>query len=392
MLRVDINVPIDPSTGRILDDYRIRAHAETVKYLLDHGTAVVIIAHQGRPGREDFTSLEKHREVLERYVGSEVKFVEDVMGPAAREAIAKLRPGEALLLDNVRFVSEEVIERRPELQAKTFLVRRLAPYFNYFVFDGFAVAHRSQPSVVGFPLVLPSCMGLVLERELRALSLVEELRSRALLVVGGAKVLESLRAIEEAMERGTFSKVLVGGLVGVVMAVARYGIVTSELRKMLESYGLLSCVDYARKILERWSDRIEIPQDFAIEVEGSRIDVDIYSVSSEVMDVGSTTVRIFEEVMKNYEVVVFSGPLGYIERREFLKGTATLLRRAIEMGRKVIVGGGHTVAVVRMLGLEDRVFHVSTGGRAFLETLVGRELPALRALELSKKLFWGASP
>ncbi len=388
LVRIDINSPLSPS-GDILDDYRIQAHAETIRYLAERNAKVVILAHQGRPGRDDFTSLERHREILEKYVGREVKFVDDVMGPAAREAIKGLKPGEILLLDNVRFVSEEVIERRMELQSRTYLVRRLSPLANYFVFDGFAVAHRAQPSVVGFPQVLPSCMGLVLERELRALATIEGSRSSATLIVGGAKVPETLRAIEEALSKNLFSKVLVGGLVGAVFIAAKYGFVSSALRAMLEGYGLLSLVDYAKKLLDSWGDRIEVPCDVAIEAGGARIDVDVYSISGEIMDVGSTTIRMYSDIVRKSEVVVFSGPLGYIERDVFMKGTSTLLTDALSYGKKVIVGGGHTIAVARRLGVIDKLFHVSTGGRAFLEALVGKELPALRALELSTRRFWG---
>jgi len=387
LVRVDINSPLSPS-GEIIDDFRIRCHAETIRYLAERGSKVVVLAHQGRPGRDDFSTLEKHCELLRAYVGREVKFIDDVMGPAAREAIKSLNPGEVLLLDNVRFVSEEVIERRIDVQSTTYLVKRLSPLIDYFVFDGFAVAHRSHPSVVGFPQVLPSCMGLVLERELRALAVLEQLRSSAVLVVGGAKVPESLRAIEEALARSLFRKVLVGGLVGVVFMAAKYGIVTPALRKMLEDHGFLSLVDYARQLLEKWSDRIEVPSDVAIEIEGSRIDVDIYSVSGDVMDIGSTTVRIYGEIIDESEIVVFSGPLGFIESDAFMKGTASIMELAVEKGKKVVIGGGHTIAAARKLGIIDKVFHVSTGGRAFLEALVGRDLPALRALELSTKRFW----
>ena len=389
LVRIDINAPLDPKTKDILDDYRFQAHAETIKYLVKHGVSVVILAHQGRPGRSDFTSLEKHREVLEKYVGIDVKFIDDVMGPAARKAIKELGPGEVLLLDNVRFVSEEVIERDIEVQANTYLVKKLAPLFDYFIFDGFAVAHRSQPSVVGFPLVLPSCMGLVLEKELRALSEIEKTRDKAVLVVGGAKVLETLRAIEEALSRGVFEEILVGGLVGIVFIVAKYGLISTELRRMLESHGLLSYVDYASRIKEKWGNKVLLPTDVAIEVNGARLDADIYSISSEVLDIGSTTIRNYLNFIKKARVVVFSGPLGYIEKDDFTKGTAMLMKEAVAMGKEVIIGGGHTIALARKLGILKNVSHASTGGRAFLEALVNPNLPALKALEISVKRFWG---
>ncbi|MEM4600634.1 MAG: phosphoglycerate kinase, partial [Sulfolobales archaeon] len=155
LVRVDFNVPLDLE-GKILDDSRIRAHLKTIRDLLDSGCAVVLLSHQGRPGEEGFTQLKPHSEVLSRHLGIEVKFVEDVMGPTALSEIKKLGYGEVLLLDNVRFVSEELIEAPPEVHAKSFLVRRLAPLFDLYVFDAFATAHRSQPSIVGFPMVVKS--------------------------------------------------------------------------------------------------------------------------------------------------------------------------------------------------------------------------------------------
>ncbi len=383
LVRIDINSPLDPKTKEILDDYRFQAHAKTIDYLVKSRCRVVILAHQGRPGREDFTSLEKHKKVLEKYLGYSIDFIDDIMGPSARERIKSLKPGEVLLLDNVRFISEEVIERKIEAQANTYLVRKLAPLFDYFVFDGFAVAHRAQPSVVGFPLVLPSCMGLVLEDELKSLAEIEQSKGKAVLVAGGAKVPETLRALEEALRKSLFSKILVGGLLGVVFIAAKYGFLTSELKRMIENYGLLSYVDYAKTLLNNYGESIEVPADVAINVEGCRIDVDVYSISNDIMDIGSITIRNYIDKIREAEIVVFSGPLGYIEDDNFIKGTATLLQESISMNKKVIIAGGHTIALARKIRLINKVTHVSTGGRAFLESIVGRDLPALRALKMS---------
>lgn len=388
LVRIDINSPIG-RRGEVLDDFRIQRHSKTLRWLAEQGARVVAMSHQGRPGQDDFTSLEKHRDLLEKYMGMEVKFVDDVMGPAAREAIKSLAPGEVLLLDNTRFISEEIIERKLELQTETHLVKKLAPLFNYFVFDGFAVAHRAQPSVVGFPQVLPSCMGMVLEDELRALAEIEKAGGSAVLVAGGAKIPETLRLVGEALEKKLFGKVLTGGLLGLVFIAARHGFVTPALKSTLESYGLLSYVDQARRIMEKWGSCIEIPVDVAIDIEGERIEVDVFSISGEVKDVGSSSVRAFADALRAFDVAVFTGPLGYIESEAFTKASAALLDEAVELNKKVIIGGGHTVALARRIGVLERVFHASTGGRAFLEALVYGDLPALRALEISAEKFWG---
>ena len=389
LVRIDINSPIDVKSKCIIDDYRFKAHAKTIKYLVDNNVRTVIISHQGRPGREDFTSLEIHQKILEKYVGVPVKFIDDVMGPAARKAIKELKPGEVLLLDNVRFVSEEVIERRIEVQAKTYIVKRLAPLFDYFIFDAFATAHRSQPTVVGFPLVLPSCIGLVMKQELESLSKLKERRGEGVvLVVGGAKVPETIRAVEEILGLNMVDKVLVGGFIGAVFIAAKYGYITSALREMLEKYGLISYVDYAKRILSKYDERIKIPIDVAVDINNSRVDVDIYSINSTIMDIGSTTIRVFLEDIKSSASVIVSGPLGYIEDDKFISGTGTILKEALNLNKYTIVSGGHTIAAARKLNLIDKISHISTGGRAFLEALISPNLPALKALEISTKKFW----
>ncbi len=389
LLRVDINSPLNPSTREIIDDYRLKAHAETIKYLMEEKVKVVILSHQSRPGRDDFTSLDRHRSILEKYVGHEIKFVDDVMGPAARRMIRELEAGEALLLDNVRFVSEEIIERKIEAQAETYLVRRLAPLFDYYVFDAFATAHRSQPSIVGFPLLLPSCIGLVMERELKALSRIQELKGKGvMLAVGGVKVHETIRAVDEVLRRNIVDKVMVGGIVGVVFMVARYGFATQALKKVIEEHGLMSYISYVAEMINSWGDRIIIPIDVAIDINGSRIDVDIYSISSDIMDVGLTSMRKFSNTIKSSKAVIVCGPLGYVEDEKYAMGTRSIIEESLKLGKYVIISGGHTIMIARRTGLADRVHHISTGGRAFLSALSRSKLPALEALEISTRKFW----
>ena len=153
LLRIDINSPVDKKTGKLLDDSRIKAHAYTVKNLLERDNAIVILSHQGRPGDDDFISLQQHAELLSKYIGTNVEFIEDIIGPYAIEKVKKIEKGQIYLLENVRLVSEELIEAPPAQHAKTFLVRKLSPLFDIYVNDAFAAAHRSQPSLVGFPIV-----------------------------------------------------------------------------------------------------------------------------------------------------------------------------------------------------------------------------------------------
>jgi len=383
-IRIDINSPI--VDGKILDDYRIRAHAQTLRLASEAGVRSVVLAHQGRPGQDDFTSLEVHKPYLEKYVERPIKFVDDVAGPEARRQIRELRDGEILLLENVRLLAEEVIERVPEAQAETYLVKKLAPLGHYFVFDGFAVAHRSQPSVVGFPMVLPSCIGPVFEKELRALGAVFERRGEGVtLLAGGAKIPDTLKAVEQLLKNNFVEKVAVGGLVGFVFAVAKYGLLNDEIRREVERGGYLPHVERARQLLAKYGGRIQVPVDFAVE-RGGRIDVDVYSLSQAPLDIGRSTILLFREVVEQGDIVIFSGPMGYIENKVFATGTVELLRAAAK--KRLILGGGHTIMAAEMAGVLDKAFHVSTGGRAFIQTLGGEEMPAVKALLMSAKKFW----
>ncbi|ACB39670.1 phosphoglycerate kinase [Pyrobaculum neutrophilum] len=382
-IRVDINSPI--VNGKIVDDFRIRAHATTLKLASEAGAKAVVLAHQGRPGQDDFTSLEIHKPYIEKYLERPIKFVDDVAGPEARRQIKELREGEILLLENVRLLSEEVIEKVPEAQAETYLVRKLAPLGDYFVFDGFAVAHRSQPSVVGFPMVLPSCMGPVFERELRALSVVFERRGKGvLLIAGGAKISDTLKAVEQLLKSNTAEHVAVGGLVGFVFSVAKYGFVNSALRQEVEKGGYMPYVDKARALLDKYGKQIYTPIDFAVNQNG-RMDVDIYSLPQVPLDIGRSTVIQFKELIENSEIVIFSGPMGYIEDERFAAGTIELMRAASK--KRLILGGGHTILGAEKAGVLDKAFHVSTGGRAFIQTIGGEEMPAVKALLTSAKKF-----
>src|SRR5437667_374859 len=210
-LRVDINVPLDPSTHQILDDTRIRAVSETLARLED--ARVVLGSHQSRPGKDDFTSLEPHAQALAQYCNQEIKFVDDVIGPQARQRIGKVEPGQVLVLDNLRFCAEENIDDRPEKLLKTHFVKQLTPLFDLNVNDAFATAHRSQPSIVGLAEALPSVAGRLMEKELKAISgLLQEPRRPCVHVLGGAKVEDKIPVIEHILSRNKADKILLGGV------------------------------------------------------------------------------------------------------------------------------------------------------------------------------------
>jgi len=388
LVRVDINVPLDKSKNQILDDFRIFAHSQTIRKLLDLNCAVVVIAHQGRPGDKEFSSLELHSKVLSRYLNQEVKFIDDIIGPAAREEIRKLNRGEVLMLENVRFLSEETLERTPEEHSNSFLVRKLSSLFDEFILDAFAAIHRPHASIVGFTCTMPSCMGIVLQREIDALKHVLESGSRSTLIIaGGAKIPDTIKVIGKILERNIADKIIVGGLVSTVFTAAKYG-ATGWLKNFIESKKLQEQVDTAKKLLEKYSGKIETPLDHVVvKPDGTTQIVDVQNIQDEIVDIGPRTLDLYKEIVGNYENVIMTGPVGHIEKEEYTKGTVELLTTMISKCKFTAIGGGHTVMIARKLNLLDKLSHVSTGGRAFLYSLAGEELPGLVALAKSRERF-----
>ncbi len=387
LVRVDFNSPISED-GRILDDSRIRAHVGTVKKLVEAGAAVTLTSHQGRPGTSDFRDLSAHAERLSQLLGMDVGFVDDVMGPEARRRIKQLKPGEVLLLDNVRFVSEEIIEAPPEVQARTYLVRRLAPLFNAFVFDAFATSHRSQPSIVGFPMVLPSVAGELMRREMDALRRVlEASEPPRVFVLGGAKVRDTIRIVEYLTKRGVADRILTAGLVGLVFHVAKGGRVGKVVMKFLEEKGLLTLIPRARRVILSGAP-IDTPYDLRVlRDDGSVAEEPVHNLTGKPMDIGPYTTAMYSELIKEAKVVVMRGPAGRIEDERFRAGTEDLLRAALMSRAFVVIGGGHLGAMMRSVGVRREGIHISTGGGALLFALSGETLPAVAALRKSAEKF-----
>ncbi len=390
LVRIDINSPVNPETGEILDDTRIKAHVPTVKELAERGNAVVLASHQGRPGTPDFVSLEAHARLLEKHLGIPVAFIDDVIGPAARNAIKELGKGEVLLLENTRLISEETIEALPESQARTFMVRKLAPLFDYYVNDAFATAHRSQPTIVGFPLVLPSAAGRLMEKEVKALSRAfDPEETPKVFVLGGGKVHDTIRIIEYLSRKRIAERILTTGLVAELFLVAKGVDLGQRNMVFLEKKGILSLVPRARRVLLQGAP-IETPVDFVVLLNnGETAEQPSYNVSGLIRDIGSSTLKIYGELMREARIIVLRGPAGVMEDPRFRRGTRELVKLALGSGAYTIIGGGHLTAVVSELGMLGNAGHLSTGGGALLLFLAGEPLPALEALVTSAQRFLG---
>ncbi|NLX50094.1 MAG: phosphoglycerate kinase [Methanospirillum sp.] len=387
LLRLDLNSPIDPSSGQILDDKRFREHLPTIRALED--AKVVVLTHQSRPGKKDFTPLAAHAEKLGGMLGRPVRYVEDVFGTCAREAVAGMAPGDVLMLENVRFMAEENQTVKPEEAARTILVRRLAALGDVFVNDAFGTAHRSQPTVVGLPMLLRSAAGLLMEREVQQLSRVFSGAPRPVVVVlGGTKVDDSIEVARHVLANGVADTVVAIGVVANVFYLAQGLSIGAPSAGLIEQLGYTPLVETARGLLATYGDRIALPGTVAVREDGDRVEypVDRIPAEGQVMDAGAPAVGELARILSGAGTVVFNGPAGVFEEPGFELGTHELLRAASEADFSVI-GGGHTAAVVEKLGIEDRFTHISTGGGACIEFLTGRVLPAVDALARSRQAF-----
>ncbi|MBR1369554.1 phosphoglycerate kinase [Methanocalculus chunghsingensis] len=387
LVRVDFNSPIDPTSEMILDDKRFREHIPTIRALEDG--KVVIVTHQSRPGKKDFTTLASHAEKLERLIHRPVTYIDDIFGRTAHEAIRTMRAGEILMLENVRFNAEENLTMKPEDAAKTHLVRRLSEMGDLFVNDAFGTAHRSQPTVVGIPRVMKTVAGLLMEREITMLSKVSSGAPHPItFILGGTKVDDSIAVADHVLRNGIADRILAIGVVGNIFLAAEGRAIGEPSRQLIESLGYTGEIQKARDILAQYADQVLLPETVAVREKGERAEYPVSGIPQDtpILDLGSESVRSMVDQIRSSGTIVFNGPAGVFEDPDFAIGTYELVRAAAGVEFSV-VGGGHTAAVIEKMGLESAYSHLSTGGGACIEFLTGKKLPAVAALEASWEYF-----
>ncbi len=378
-LRLDINSPM--TDGELVDDFRIKAHLETIRELTNPGGRVVVLAHQGRPGGDSFRCLEPHTEVLDELIDAPVDYVDSTFASAARDRIARLENGEVLVLENTRFFSEEYIEFEPERAAETYLVSKLTPVLDAYVDDAFAAAHRSQPSLVGFPMRLPGYAGRLMEREVDILGGIDSTDRPRVYFLAGAKVPDSLSVAESVLEDDIADEVLAGGVFGNLLLRAEGVDLGDPSEAILREFDALHHLSRAKRLLSEFEGRIRTPVDVAVEIDDERVELAIEDlpVDAPAFDIGSATINAFGTTLQEAATAVLNGPSGRVEDPRFTDGTRGIYTAAREATNS-IVGGGDTGAVLRRLGI-DGFDHVSTGGGAAMRMLARETLPAVQVLE-----------
>ena len=383
-LRVDINTPVHPETGELIEQARLEEAANTIKDLPD--SKVVVASHQGRIGRPDYVSLAPHARALQDILGKPVKFVEDVFGPTALDAMDSLSRGEVLLIDNLRFTAEENQEYKPAAAEATFLVRRISGHVQACVLDAFSTAHRSSPTIVGFAGLVPTCAGRTVGRELRMLDrIVSVEKGPYVTVLGGAKVSDRLEAIDALIANERADKVLLCGVVGLVFLKA-----IGKFKGELDVEGEQKLVLKAKQLWDDDPTRYEVPIDVAVKVDDDRRDMNVNELAgrSKVLDIGTKTVERYSKFIKGAGTVFMSGPPGAFEWDEFSYGTESLLRAMASSLGTTIISGGHLSSALRRYGIHEQIDHISTAGGALVQYLAGKRLPLIDALERASEK-WG---
>ena len=380
-VRIDINSPLTDE-GALADDARLRAHVETLSELLDRGGRVALLAHQGRPGGEEFRDLRPHADRLDELLDAPVGYADGTFSGEARRKIENLDDGQAVVLENTRFYSEEYMEFPADRAGRTELVDKLVPVLDAYVNDAFAAAHRSQPSIVGFPSRIPAYAGRVMESELAVLGDIESTPEPRTYVVGGAKVPDSISVAESVLERGLADEVLTTGVVANVFLLADGTDLGDASADFVYEQGYWDEIDRAADLLAEYGDRIRLPVDLAVERDGERHEIAVEDLppreGEAAMDLGGATIDAYGEVVEDSGTVVLNGPAGVFEDETFARGTRDLFETATD-AEYSIVGGGDTAAAIREFDIEG-FDHVSTGGGAALNMLTGEELSAVEAL------------
>ena len=390
LLRVDFNMPLDKNTLDILDTTRIKRALPTIEELIKKKAKTVIIAHQGRQGSWDFINLERHAKALADILGKDVEFVEDIYGNKAKDAIKNLNPRGVLMLDNVRKFSGETDKKTPEEHAESDLVQNLYPLADFYVNDAFAAAHRKQCSLVGFTTVLPSCAGRLMEKELTTLGkIIANPEKPSIFLFGGAKFSDVIVTIERLLEKGTADKIILTGLPANAFLKAEGINLGAKNEEMLAEEGKPENYEEIKELLAKYKGNIYLPSDFAYQKNSDRSEVDVFNLPIEynLFDIGDKSIESFKSILSGAKTVFLSGPCGVFEKPAFMKGTEQIFTYVANSDVFSIVGGGHTVAAVEKLNLQNKISHISTGGGSLEKFMMGEKLPVVEALKAARNKF-----
>lgn len=373
LLRTDLNLPVED--GKPRKTVRFERYVETIERLREKGARTAVVAHQGRPARKDFLSLENHAEILSDTIEDDVRFVRCFFGTQLGDAVASMEDGDVIMLENIRFLSEELQNVSAERHSHDYFVKNMAKYFDVFVDDAFSAAHRSHGSMVGFAPILESYAGLVMEREIENCDAVKEEFDNGLLVLGGEKPSDIVGMMEHMIE--DVDRVVLGGIPG-ELALMIKGYSLGEKADWIEERGYTAGRKKLAVLLEKYPEKILIPEDLRTE-SGS---YEAGEVPAEMTwDIGEKTQEKFVSAINDADQVLMKGPMGAFDEGHG-DGTRAVVDAIAGSEGFTVLGGGHTSSLVQRFGHSVKDFsHVSIAGGAFVRYMSGEDLPAVEALE-----------
>jgi phosphoglycerate kinase len=326
-----------------------------------------------------------------------VDYIDDVCGPAARDRIKSMSNGDILMLENVRFMAEEMtlfetkLNLTPEEQSKTIVVQKLAPLADYYLCDAFAAAHRAQPTLIGMEEVLPSVMGRLMEKEISSLNrLLKNPEKPCIFILGGAKIQDAFLMLNTIFENNVADLVLATGLFSNVMLLAKGILLGNPSEELIRKKNLEEFIGKSKNILSKYGDKIELPVDFAYIESGKRKELMVKELpltKNTLMDIGSNTISKYKKIISEAKTIFFNGPAGVFEEEAAESGTKDILTAISESDAFSALGGGDTITALNKYGLSNKMSYISTGGGALVRFLSGEELPVIKALKKSAKKF-----
>ncbi len=343
LLRVDFNLPLDKKTLDIMDDTRIRLALPTIRELVDKKAKTVILAHQGKQGSWDFTTLQKHAAALQKLLGKPVTFVDDIYGDKAKKTIQAMKPGDIVFLDNVRRFPHETDKKKPEEHAQSELVKNLYPLADFYVNDAFAAAHRAQCSLTGFTTVLPSAAGRLMEKELTTLeTVVSNPAKPSVFMFGGAKFADGIATIDRVLTNNIADDVLLTGLTANAFLKAKGLNLGEKNEQAFGEDGTPEVFTQIKGVLQKHGSRIHLPGDFAVDENGKRKEILLNQLPTpySIGDIGQNTIHDYDAILGKARTIFVSGPCGIFENPLFQKGTKDIFTYIAGSQAFSIAGGG----------------------------------------------------
>jgi phosphoglycerate kinase len=393
LYRVDVNSPLNPIDKTLLDDSRLRTIKPTLQLLSK--SKVVILAHQSRPGKDDFSDMSQHSARLSQIINRDIMFIQDICSDSTIDKIRDMKNGDILFLDNMRIHSEEYSKKYENWQntEESEIVTKLSSVADLYVTDAFAAAHRKSPTLTGFTTKLPCIPGNLMMSELSNLRTAIDNPPRPYLaILGGAKADDSLRVALNLIQKNIIDKIAFVGVVGNLMIWANgYDIgnrnkdfITNSIGDAFDETWVM-----AQKLVKQYPDLLILPTDIAVEINEERVPMQLDELPTEypIYDVGLQSLMNLRPIILNSKCILWNGPASFFEKPGFAFGTIEILNMCIETEALTIIGGGHTSALVSSRGVVDKVTHNSTGGGSTMCLLSGENMPVIESLIKSATIF-----